>query len=142
MNIKHCELKDVATWERAKAGKVYPVGCSILQISATKGGIFYLDNPQEVESKYVVITPNNDIEPFYFNIVLKRNINKFLYAYKSGLNIQEHDVGHYPIELHDYDKQVEIAKIVDHFNSIEEKEQKTIGNLNDLKSNMLSKMYV
>lgn len=142
MNIKHCELKDVATWERAKAGKVYPVGCSILQISATKGGIFYLDRPQEVESKYVVIMPNDDIEPFYFNIVLKRNINKFLYAYKSGLNIQEHDVGHYPIDLHDYDKQVEIARAVKGIDTKTDRVETRTNILMNVKANMLGNMFI
>lgn len=142
MNIKHCELKDVATWERAKAGKVYPAGCSALQISATKGGIFYLDGPQEVESKYVVITPSNDIEHFYFNIVLKRNINKFLYAYKSGLNIQANDVGHYPIDLHDYDKQVEIAKVVTKLDAMAEQKKQTAETLQNFKSESLHSMFV
>lgn len=142
MNIKYCELKDVATWERAKAGKVYQIGCSILQISATKGGIFYLGKPQEVESKYVVIMPNDDIEPFYFNIVLKRNVNKFLYAYKSGLNIQENDVGHYPIDLHDYDKQVEIAKVVKEMDTKTDQIETRTNILMNIKANMLSGMFI
>lgn len=142
MNIKHCELKDVAMWEHARAGKIYPVGCSILQISATKGGIFYLDRPQKVETKYVVITPNPEIEPFYFNIVLKRNVDKFLYAYKSGLNIQEHDVGHYPIDLHDHDEQVRIARVIKQLDNMAEGKKRKTEILKDVKNNALSNMFM
>lgn len=141
MKIKRCELKDVATWERAKAGKIYPVGCSTLQISATKGQIGYLDQPQEVEPKDVVIKPNQDIQPYYFYVILKKNIGTFLSAYKQGLNIREQDVGHYPLELHDYDKQMEIAKIVKGIDTAIVHADKSLNVAKDLKQNMLRNMF-
>lgn len=141
MRIKRCELKDVATWERAKAGKIYPAGCSTLRISATKGQIGYLDQPQEVEPKDVVIKPNQDIQPYYFYVILKKNVGTFLTAYKQGLNIQANDVGHYPIELHDYEKQKEIVEIVKGIDTQIINVTASMSVAKDLKKNMLSNMF-
>ena len=55
-----CKLPDVATYERAKKGKVYPKGCTLLQVSATKGQLVYLHEDQTVDSKYCVIEPDRD----------------------------------------------------------------------------------
>lgn len=141
MRIERCELKDVATWERAKAGKIYPAGCSCLQISATKGQIIYLDQPQKVDPKYVVITKNRKADSYYLFVILKKNIGTFLSAYKQGLNIREQDVGHYPLELHDYDKQVEIAKIVKGIDTAISHADTSLNVAKDLKKNMLSNMF-
>ena len=49
------KLGDIAEWERAKKGFVYPAGCTIIQVSATKGEVHYLTKKSEVEPKYVVV---------------------------------------------------------------------------------------
>lgn len=141
-NYRRVELRDVAMWERAKKGKTYPAGCSTLQVSATKGLIEYLHGPREVEDKFVVITPNSDIVPFYFNVVLKKNIDEFLYAYKSGLNIQFSDVGHFPIELHNHETQEQIAKMVAQMDGAIEQEERTIEIGQSMKQNFLSEMMI
>lgn len=104
------KLEDVAEYARAKKGKVYPAGTSTIQISATRGQIGYLDKLSEVETKYVAIIPQAGINPKYFNIVMQKNVEEFIYKYGSGLNIQEKDVGKFPIQLHNSETQDAIAK--------------------------------
>lgn len=119
-NTYECvKLEDVAEYGRAKKGHVYPRGTSTLQISATNGQIDYLHEPGEVEEKHVVIIPSAGIVPKYFNVVLQKNIGHFIAKYKTGLNIQERDVGRFPIELHNVDTQEVIAEM---FNFFEQEE--------------------
>ena len=71
------KLEDVAEYARAKKGKVYPVGTSTIQISATRGQIGYLTEPRDIETKHVAIVPQAGINPKYFNIVMQKNVEEF-----------------------------------------------------------------
>lgn len=103
------KLEDVAEYARAKQGKTYPAGTSTLQISATRGGIGFLSEPGYVHTKNVAIIPQTGIDPLYFNIAMQRNIDLFMHKYATGINIQEHEVGKFPIYLHDYETQKAIV---------------------------------
>ncbi|BDQ62839.1 hypothetical protein EfsSVR2332_29170 [Enterococcus faecalis] len=46
-----------------------------------------------------MIIPQNGIEPKYFNLILQRNVDKFIAKYATGINIQEKEIGNFPIEL-------------------------------------------
>lgn len=108
-NYKNLKLIDVAKWERSKEGKIYPKGCTLIQVSATKGEVGYLNKKGEVEGKYAVVEPNKNINPKYLNIVIERNIGHFLSKYQAGLNIQIDDLKHLDIELHNKPTQDMIA---------------------------------
>lgn len=123
-NYKELRLKDVAKYERAKEGQIYPKSCSLIQVSATNGQVEYLEESREVEGKYVVVTPNKDINPRYLNIVIKRNIKHFLSKYQAGMNIQMDDIKRIPIQLHDRKTQDMIAKHIE----IMEQEEKNVNN--------------
>ncbi|MYV14850.1 restriction endonuclease subunit S [Ligilactobacillus salivarius] len=136
------KLEDVAEYARAKQGKIYPAGTSTLQISATRGGIGFLSEPGYVHTKNVAIIPQAGIDPLYFNIAMQRNIDLFMHKYATGINIQEHEVGKFPIYLHDYETQ---KAIVSMFRQLEHEmavERDTVNALKDLKSNMLKNMFV
>lgn len=141
-NYETALLEDVAEFERAKRGKIYPKGTSTFQISATRGQIGYLEKPGEVESKYVAIFPCAGINPRYLNIVLQKNVDEFLYKYQNGLNVKEKDVGKYPIQVHNKETQEVVVFL---FNVIDQEEKRTeteIKNLMDFKQTMLKKMMV
>lgn len=145
INFKNYEtvlLEDIAEFERAKKGKVYPKGTSTFQISATRGQVGYLEAPGKVESKYVAIFPCSAINPKYLNLVLQRNVDEFMYKYLNGLNVKEKDVGKYPIQLHNKETQDVIVLL---FNIIDQEEKRTeteINNLMDFKQTMLNKLMV
>lgn len=78
----------------------------------------------------------------YFNIAMQRNIDLFMHKYATGINIQEHDVGKFPIYLHDYETQKAIVLM---FRQLEHEmavERDTVNALKDLKNNMLNNMFV
>lgn len=136
------KLEDVAEYGRAKEGFVYPRGTSTLQISATKGQIDYLEVPREVHTKEVAIIPQSGINPKYFNIVMQKNVEQFLLKYKTGLNIQEKEVGNFPIELHNPETQEAISKIFDFLDGEERQIQAEINTLETMKSTMLDYMMI
>lgn len=134
------KLEDVAEYARAKKGKIYPAGTTTLQISATRGQIGYLTYPSEVHTKDVAIIPQAGINPKYFNIVMKKNIDEFMRKYATGINIQEKEVGNFPIQLHNSETQDAIAKRVDYAEKQEQIAQQEIDNLKELKNTLLNKM--
>ena len=113
-NFECVKLEDVAEFGRAKAGYIYPAGTSTIQISATKGQIDFLEYPREVPTKEVVIIPKNGIEPKYFNLILQRNVEKFIAKYATGINIQEKEIGNFPIELFNRETQKAFVRMMDH----------------------------
>lgn len=136
------KLEDVAEYARAKQGKVYPAGTTNLQISATSGDIGFLYEPGYIPTKNVAIIPQAGIDPLYFNIAMQRNIDLFMHKYATGINIQEREVGKFPIYLHNYETQEAIALM---FRQLEHEmtvERDTVSVLKDLKSNMLKNMFV
>ena len=134
------KLEDVAEYARAKKGKVYPVGTSTIQISATRGQIGYLTEPRDIETKHVAIVPQAGINPKYLNIVMQKNVEEFIYKYGSGLNIQEKDVGKFPIQLHNSETQDAIAKAFGYTEIQEQIAQQEIDSLKELKNTLLNKM--
>jgi hypothetical protein len=136
------KLEDVAEYARAKQGKLYPAGTTTLQISATRGDIGFLFEPGYIHTKNVAIIPQTGIDPLYFNIAMQRNIDLFMHKYATGINIQEHEVGKFPIYLHDYETQKAIVLM---FRQLEHEmavERDMVNTLKDLKNNMLNNMFV
>lgn len=136
------KLGDIAKWERAKKGFVYPAGCTIIQVSATKGEVHYLTKKSEVEPKYVVVFPVSNINSRYMNIIIEKNIEEFCLKYQTGLNIMVDAIQNIKMQLHGYDTQLAVVKMFEH---IERKEIETnyeISALQDLKAEALSKMFI
>lgn len=140
--IKTVNLQDIAKYERARKGKRYPEGCSIIQVSATTGEVQYLENNQEVEGKYVVIIPHKENNARYINIVIEKNMAEFINKYKSGLNIQMADIGRFPIQLHSLAKQVEIVRITEKIEAEMKIAEKETEIVKELKKTMLDEMLI
>lgn len=136
------KLEDVAEYGRAKQGHIYPRGASTLQISATRGQLNYLEVPQEVHSKEVVVIPQAGINSRYFNIVMQKNIDRFLKRYATGINIQEREVGNFPIELHNQDTQEAIVKMFDIADREEREAQEELAALLEMKKTLLDAMMI
>ena len=106
------------------------------------GEISFLSEQGYVHTKNVAIIPQAGIDPLYFNIAMQRNIDLFMHKYATGINIQEHEVGKFPIYLHDYETQKAIVAM---FRQLEHEmmvERDTVNALKDLKNNMLKNMFV
>lgn len=130
---------DVAVWERAKKNKVYPAGCTLLQVSASKGETLFLSGPSKVESKYCVITPDmQQIDPHYFYIVLKKELPDYLKKMQTGLNIVPSILDTMPLCWHtDPEVQRQIAHHYELFEKEIEKEEILIEEIQQFKKTML-----
>lgn len=134
------ELGDVAEYERAKKGRIYPGGTSTIQISATRGQIGFLRYPGEVATKDVVIIPQAGINPLYFNFILEKNMGKFLNKYATGINVQENEISHFPIELHNRDTQDAVVKMMNFVDSEQHQVENEIATLKKLKNKAMDAM--
>lgn len=141
-SYEQVKLEDVAEFGRAKQGHVYPRGATTLQISASRGQLDYLDYPREVATKYVVIIPQAGIHPRYFNYVMQKNIDAFMRRYATGINIQENEVGQFPIEVHNTDTQEAVAELLEYLDEQEQIIQGEIDGLTKTKKAMLSMMMI
>ena len=118
-------LLDIATIERSKKNKTYKKGSILIQLSATKGQMIYLDDDTKVDSKYGVFEADKDkVEPRYLYYVLKMSMPDFLTRYQTGLNIKPEIFDSFKVKVHSsLEVQKIIAKILDSFNvDLEEKE--------------------
>ena len=141
-SYEEVKLEDIAEFGRAKTGYIYPVGTSFVQISASKGQVGYLHQKSEVESKNVVIIPQAGIDKFYFNIILKKNIAEFMCKYATGINVQEKEIGNFPIQLHCFEAQKAIAGIVREMDNRCDEQENEIAKLKEFKKTLLSEMLI
>lgn len=135
-------LGDVAEFGRAKAGHIYPHGASTFQISATRGQGGYLDKPGTVPAKCAVIIPQAGINPRYFNIVMQMNAAEFMRIYTTGLNLQEHEMANFPIDLHNYETQDAIVLMVRAVDDKADEAQAELKTMQALQKQMLNSMMV
>ena len=64
MAIKTVNITELANIERS-SGKVYPAGCTLIQVDATNGQVLYHVEEAEVPAKYAVVTANDKVLPKY-----------------------------------------------------------------------------
>ena len=135
-------LLDIATIERSKKNKAYKKGSILIQLSATKGQMIYLDDDTKVESKYGVFEIDKDkVEPRYLYYVLKMSMPDFLTRYQTGLNIKPEIFDSFKVKVHrSLEVQKIIVKILDSFNV--ELEEKEIEKYKKIKEYHLDNMFV
>ena len=143
MTKRQLLLLDIATIERARENVVYPIGVTIVQISATRGQTEYINKPSKLGSHYVVLRPTIDISPKYFYLAIENSVPKFLHSYQNGLNVKVEDFKHMKIWIEDdidiQNKQVKEIEIFDRAILLAEKE---LSEVKDFKESMLSKLLV
>ncbi|NVO88934.1 restriction endonuclease subunit S [Lactobacillus rhamnosus] len=141
-SYERVKLIDVADFERAKKGHIYPSGSSTFQISATRGQIGYLDHPQTVKSKDAVITPAAGINGRYFNLILQKNVDEFMHKYATGLNVQLDELGFFPIEICNSETQEAIARMLMFVGDKESEAHDELNYLLELKQALLQRMML
>ena len=63
-DYKQVKLIDIAKIERAKKGIVYDKGTILIQVSATDGQVLYLEVVSEISTKYAVVIPLIEYNPY------------------------------------------------------------------------------
>ena len=141
MAIKTVNITELANIERS-SGKVYPAGCTLIQVSAAHGKVFYHAEEVEIPAKYAVVTANDKILPKYLYHMISFRADAFFHAIQTGLNIQIDSLREMKLKIHtDLEKQAEIVKYLDVIEKMEAKEETTIELLKQAKQTNLSEMF-
>ena len=136
------ELLKIADIERSKKGKVYKKGNILIQLSATRGQMVYLEKDSEVESKYGVFSVKDGINTKYLYYILTMTMPQFLSIYQTGLNIVPDVFRFMEIKVHtDRHVQNDIANLFDKLDKIETQYQEEIAKWKDIKSYHLDNMF-
>ena len=127
--------------ETAKKNKIYKKGCIIIQIHATRGQIYYLNEDKTVESKYAVLIPKN-VCGHYLYYILEKELPHFLKKHQTTLNIQPEIFKYLELVIHDdIQTQEYIAEILSHIDNLIGAEQKLLEEFKDLKDYHVDKMF-
>ena len=141
-NYKKVKLLDLVQIERAKKDKIYNKGNIIIQLSASKGQIFYLDHDTTVESKYIVLKDNKVINTKYLYYVISDLLPEFLAKYQTDINIQPEVFKYMELVIHnDIETQNHIVNILDKLDERTKKEEELLLLCKDFKEYHLNKMF-
>lgn len=141
-NTSIVNLKDLSNIERAINKKIYPAGCTLIQISATRGYVLFLEKEGEVETKYAVIIPNNEVDSRYLNIAITNAFDEWYYDNKTGMNIPFSTFDNFKIKYHkSREQQLKIVKIFGNLDNQISKEQTNVGEYKKLKEYHQDKMF-
>ena len=141
MVIRVVNITELATIERS-SGKTYPAGCTLIQVSATKGQVLYNVEEAEIPAKYAVVTANKKVLPKYLYHMISFQADAFFHAIQTGINIQIESLNEIKLKIHtDLKKQAEIVKYLDVIEMMEIKEETTIELLKQAKQTNLSEMF-
>ncbi len=143
-NYKKVKLLDLVDIERAKKDKIYNKGNIIIQVSASKGQIFYLEQDTTLGSKYIVLTckDNKIINTKYLYYIISDSLPEFLEKYQTVINIQPEVFKYLDLYIHDdIETQKHIVNILDKLDEQTKKEQELIEKFKDFKEYHLNKMF-
>ena len=141
MAVRTVNITELANIERS-SGKVYPAGCTLIQVSATRGQVLYHAGEAEIPAKYAVVTANKKVLPKYLYHMISFQADAFFHAIQTGLNIQLESLNEMKLKIHtDLEKQAEIVRYLDVIEKLESKEETTIELLKQAKQTSLSEMF-
>lgn len=142
MVYKKVKLLDIASIERA-TNKEYSSGVTIVQVSATRGQVEYVNEAKTIESKYIVLKPCDKFDSKYFYFAVKNSADEFFYKFQTGLNMKVEDFKHMELYVEDdiniQKEQVENMEIIERAILLSEQE---LSEVKEFKNTMLSKLFV
>ena len=98
-----CEKKlitELCNVERAVSGKLYKAGSCYIKLSAVDEFVGQLEEQGEIDSRYAVIEPKEDLNTAYLYIAIKRKFPEFLRRYRTTINLQFSTLKHFAIDWH------------------------------------------
>lgn len=147
MKMEKKRLKDIAEIERAIAGKIYPQYTPMIALSASmtsdKGGIAYLKEAGEVESRYAVFLPKDEeLEPLYLYYIMLSEYDEFFAKHNTNINLQIGELDHYFVYIHkDKKTRLLMVEALKGFDEEIEKEAKMLEQLGNVKKYLLKNLF-
>lgn len=93
-------VNEVADFERAKSGKIYPSGCTYINISCTNEDVGYTSEETEIESRCGVFIPKDGIDGKYLNAVINQAWGEFLRKARTTMNLQTDTIKGFEVMWH------------------------------------------
>lgn len=141
-NYRVVRLQEVAAIERAEKGKLYPEGCTLIALSATKGQVEYSEEGREIDSRWAVVIPHEGNNPKYIYHSIVRSFPEFLEKYKTGINLQIKVLDYLEIAVHQISEQNEVVKMLEIVEEKQKKEERLLKKWKDVKKYYLGKMFL
>lgn len=134
------KITEVAEVERAVRGKIYPAGCTLIALSATKSEPEYAPDSGEIDTRYAVIVPNK-IEPEYLFEAVKWELPEFLHKHRTGINLQFSELKHLKVVVIGKEDQLAWVRAIKKLNDQINETGKEIEVLKDMKKFYLDGMF-
>lgn len=135
-------ITELCEVERAKSGKAYPSGTCYVTLSAANDAVNQLAEDGEIATRYAAIVPRDGTEPDYLKAVLDRAFPRWLEAHRTGINLKFEELPSLMVEWHaDADVRREVVEAVRRLDALASMEEQTIGQLKELKSYLLLRMF-
>lgn len=142
MVYKKVKLLNIASIERA-TNKEYSKGVTIVQVSATRGQVEYINETKTIESRYVVLKPCDKLDSKYFYFSVKNSADEFFYKFQTGLNMKVEYFKHMELYIEDdiniQKEQVKNMETIERAILLSEQE---LNEVKEFKNTMLSKLFV
>ena len=100
MQCKEILVTEICNIERAVAGKLYKAGSCYVKLSAADEFVGQLKKQGEIDSRYAVIEPKEEINTAYLYIAIERRFPEFLRRYRTTINLQFDALKHFVIYWH------------------------------------------
>lgn len=138
---KDVAITEIADIERVKTGKLYH-DCVMIQVSATRGQLHYIKNPQVYATHFCAIMPDDSVNAKYLYYILERAIPGFLAAYQTGLNINPEIFQYLRLQIHTRkEDQLKAVAMLDKAAECIAEEEKYIADLKEFKRYHLGVMF-
>lgn len=134
------KITEIAEVERAVKGKIYPAGCTLIALSATKPEPEYKPAGGEIDTRYAVIIPEK-IEPEYLFEAVKWALPEFLYKHRTGINLQFSELKHLKVTVVSKENQLVWVSAIKRLNDQINETEQEIEVLKDMKKFYLDGMF-
>lgn len=135
-------LCDATKLERAQKGKVYPEGCTLIALSATRGTVEYKAESGEIDSRWAVLIPTEGNESKYIYYSVMHSFPEFLEKYMTGINLQIENLKYLEIAVHPIEKQKKIVRMLEAVEEEQKKEERLLKIWKKAKQYYLGKMFL
>ena len=134
------KITEVAEVERAVKGKIYPAGCTLIALSATKPEPEYAPDSGEIDTRYAVIMPKK-IEPEYLFEAVKWEMPEFLHKHRTGINLQFSELKHLKVAVIGKEDQLAWMRAIKKLNDQINETQQEIETMKDMKKFYMNGMF-
>ena len=145
INLECYEMRNIFEMgqiERAKAGKVYPKGSTLIQLSASRGQVLLHKEDGPVGTQYAVLVPPDGYRKGYVFISITQVFHEFIHKYQTGINLQFDALKYLEVPIHNEETQRYIEERTKMFDRWIEDEVNMVEAYDDLKTYFLENMFI